>query len=144
MPRAAATKIAMNMYGGLDWICSKLLPFSIVEDPLSRKYSSLSPICRNTLTSYLQATTKEVENETSLELPDKFTLVNNGWYKGSTHLCAVFASYSCADKPYQSALLGFSPLLKENTFTAQDHFHYIEFLLSTYKNLENICVHHRR
>ena len=139
---ASASRTATNIYGWMDLICMKLLPFSTVEDPITRKYTNLTPITRNTLLSYMELVTKEVENKVSGELPHRFALIIDSWSKGSNHFTAVFASYCVNKDEPQSALLSFSPLLTETSFTAKDYYDYIEFVLNTYnKNFENIvCI----
>ena len=55
----------------------------------------------------------------------------DGWTKNSTHFVGVFASYSAANSQgYDSALLSFSPLFSETSFTANDHYQFLEWLLS--------------
>ena len=65
---------AQNVFAWLDWVCNDLMPFSFVDLPRTRKYSNLNPICRNTLTKYLNLVTLEVENAIKDRLPNKFGL----------------------------------------------------------------------
>jgi hypothetical protein len=45
---------AINLYEWMDWIISKLLPFSFVECKLTRQYCRLSPISRKTLVKFIR------------------------------------------------------------------------------------------
>lgn len=121
-----------------------LKPFSFVTDPLTRKYTTLNPICTNTLKKYMEVVVKYVERKLCDSLPDKFALVIDGWTEKSTHFVAVFASYPDAEatEGYSTALLAFSPMGEETGFTAQVHKDFLEWVLSVYrKSLENIvCI----
>ena len=70
---------ATNIYGWLDWITGNLLPFSFVEDERTRRNAKLEPICRNSLTKYMEQLTKTVETKIANELPENFALVLDGW-----------------------------------------------------------------
>jgi hypothetical protein len=45
---------AKNLYGWIDLITEKCLPFSTVGDKVFRKYLSLDPICVRTLKKYMK------------------------------------------------------------------------------------------
>ena len=51
--REVSTK-ARNIYGWIDFICEKCLPFSVVEDKTYRKYVSLAPISTKTIKKYMK------------------------------------------------------------------------------------------
>ena len=81
----------------------------------------------------MELVTKEVEKRLQSALPEKFTLVIDGGTKNSTHFVGVFASYPAANSQgHDSALLSFSPLFPETSFTANDHYQFLEWLLSVY------------
>ena len=70
----SASQSATNIYGWMDMICMKLLPFSMAGDPITRKYTNRASITRNTLLSYMEVATKEVE-KVSAGLPHRFALI---------------------------------------------------------------------
>ena len=75
----------------------------------------------------MELVTKEVEKRIQSALPEKFALVIDGWTKNSTHFVGVFASCPVANSQgYDSALLSFSPLFSETSFTANDHYQFLE------------------
>ena len=83
----------------------------------------------------MELVTKEVEKRIQSALPEKLALALaiDGWTKNSTHFVGVFAIYPAANtQGYDSALLAFSPLFSETRFTANDHYQFLEWVLSVY------------
>lgn len=103
-----------------------LKPFSFMADPLTRKYTTLNPICTNTLKKYMAVVVKYVERKLCASLRDKFARVIDGWTEKSTHFVAVFANYPDveATEGYSTA---FSPMGEETGFTAQVHKDFLEW-----------------
>ena len=127
------TSKGSNIYCWLNWVCSSLKPFSFVDDVLTREYTKLEPISHNSLKKYMELVTKEVEKRIQSALPEKLALAIDGWTKNSTHFVGVFAIYPAANtQGYDSALLAFSPLFSETSFTANDHYQFLEWVLSVY------------
>ena len=108
------------------------LPFSVVDDGLTRKYSKLDKICRQTFVKYVQELTRKVEEKVSEALPNRFALVIDGWKDAptSTLYLAVFASYPDRENPKKACntLLVFSLLFHECDMSSDSH---IEFTTST-------------
>ena len=122
-----------NIYAWIRWICVGMKPFEFVEDPLTREFSRLQPISVTTLKTYMDLLTREVEKKISLVLPAKFSLVVDGWTKKSTHFIGIFATYPAQNEVgYEYALLSFSPMVVETSFTAQQHMEHLEFVLQLY------------
>ena len=136
------SKTGNNYFSWINWICTDLRPFHFVEEELTREYSKLEPICTKTLKKYMDRVTKRVEQKISSLLPEKFSIVLDGWTKKSTHFVAVFAVYPVdTELGYESVLLGFSPLLCETNFGAKNHHELLEWTLELYgKNIENNVV----
>ena len=136
------SRSALNAFGWIELICICLKPFSFVEDPTIRKYINLGSMNNVTLKKYMTKLTLEVEKKITKELPGKFALIIDGWSKGSTHFVGLFASYPWNNRNgYRTALLTFSPLENETSFTAADHVDFIKYTLSIYeKNLENVVA----
>ena len=103
-------KKSENLYGWLEWVCINLKPFSFVEDELTRKYTKLENVSRNTLEKYLHLTATTVEKRIARELPESFAL----WL-----MAGLVACYPCPSKDYETALLAFSPLLDETSQSAE-------------------------
>ena len=84
-----------NIFSWLEWDILSVLPFSFVNDELTRKYSNLEKICRQTFVKYVQELTRKFEEKVSAELLNRFVLVIDGWTDAPTsnHYLAVFASY---------------------------------------------------
>ena len=120
------------MYAWLEWVYVGLKPFSFVEDELTRGYTKLTAITVPTLKKYMDKVSKAVGGKNAERLPNRFALAIDGWTKGTTHLVAIFASYPQEDT-YATALLTFTPLGEEMSFTAEDHLEANTFCLETYK-----------
>ena len=95
---------ARNAYNWCDWVIMGDHPFSFVDDPLSRKYTTLKPITRPTLMKYLHALDFEVAGIVKSMLPPTFGLVVDGWTCAKEHYFAVFAVRTNIDTT-QRALL---------------------------------------
>ena len=119
-----------NLYSWVEWVCVGMKPFSFVEDELTRKYSSLQPICTKTLKKYMSLLTTTVEREISKLLPERFAIIIDGWSKSSTHFLAVFASFpSNEENGYSTVLLAFSPLFDETSFTAKAQYDFVVWVI---------------
>jgi hypothetical protein len=140
---------AANMSSWLDWIIGDGLYFATVEKESYRKYSNLEKISTETLMKYIRELTTEVEQEIKNILPDKFTIIFDGWTLDgtSTHFIAMFARFLVysfwflhhmfvllkQDQGYtKTALLAFSPLFDESDFTAESHY---EFMTNVLENV---------
>ena len=75
-------KTSANIYGHLDQVISQNLPFSFVAQEVNRKYSTLSPISKNTLLKYMDAVGWEVRGILIEKLPKKIALMADGWDSG--------------------------------------------------------------
>jgi hypothetical protein len=117
--------------GWMDWIIDQNLPFSFVEKETSRKYSNLPPVSRETIKDYILKASKAVQEVIKSELPMEFGLVFDDWTDGSSHYCAIFATY-LKNGVVENPLLGFSPLLDETSLTAACHADYIVSILQQY------------
>ena len=73
------SKKAQNIHGWLDWIVTDGHPFNFVDKDTTRNYSKLDAICTNTLTKYMDLTTKQVEIKIREEMPMKIGLMLDGW-----------------------------------------------------------------
>ena len=71
-------KKASTVFGWLEWIVMSNLPFVFVESALTRKYSKMEPLSRNSLMKYLRLLTAEVEKMVLNELPEKSGIVIDG------------------------------------------------------------------
>ncbi len=113
------------IYGWVEQVCIGLKPFNFVEDSIIRKYSILDNISTVTLKKYMDLLVLSVEEKISLILPEKFSLIIDGWTKGSTYFFGIFASF-LHNGNLKTVLLSFSPLLVETDLTAQNYFNAIE------------------
>ena len=78
-PLIFVSERARNVFGWIEWDVLEGREFSFVEKELTRKYSNLKGISRKTLVSYIQRTTKKVEERIAGDLPKKFGLIIDGW-----------------------------------------------------------------
>lgn len=101
----------ISMHGWIEWIVKKNLPFSFIQDELTRKNvnETLMPTCTNTLQKYMGLLTVEVEKELRDTLPVNFGIIFDGWSEGSDHYVAIFACYHDGEKTLYP-LLAFQPI----------------------------------
>jgi hypothetical protein len=86
-----------QVYGWMDWIVTKGLPFTFCEDETNRKYCKLKPLSYKTFMKYMAGVTNKVESLISEALPNKFGLVFDGWSDSSVHYVGLFACF-CDEK----------------------------------------------
>ncbi|POM64142.1 Hypothetical protein PHPALM_20371 [Phytophthora palmivora] len=110
---------AQNRYGWLEWTISGNLPFSFCGQKNTRRYSTLSEICSETLTSDMHKVTKAVEMKIAAEMPAVFGLLFDGWTHDSEHFIAVYACYEINGVPYRP-LLAMAPILEPPEPDADD------------------------
>jgi len=131
-------KKSSTVFSWLEWIVMADLPFVFVENELTRKNTKLDSISRNTLMKYLKLLTVEVESKVSIELPEKFGIVIDGWSEGNTHYIAVFASYAQEEKS-KLTLLAIAPPFDEENYDAASHKAFIRDVLGLFnKNFSNL------
>lgn len=109
-------KKTVNLYGWLYYIIIGLKPFYSCEDPVTIRFSKFDLISYKTLMEYKKNLTKRVEAKISGLLPNKFSLVFDGWFAGTTHYIAVFATMPSENSlGYEKFLLVYSPMLDETS-----------------------------
>ncbi|RHZ21995.1 hypothetical protein DYB37_006755 [Aphanomyces astaci] len=85
---------------------------------------------------------ERIERKLTLTLPDKLTLVFDGWTYRSTHYVALFASFP-SDDPigYSRELLAFAPINDEDYLSAAAHSEFESFVLELYgKSWKNVVA----
>lgn len=130
-----------TIYGWLDMIVTKLLPFSFCEDRCVRNYVTLETMCPNSLLKSMMALTQLVERKISSRLGSEFSLVLDGWSAASTHYLGVYAVHvnnNCVEK----YLIAFSPLSDETNLSAINHHEFISYVLKLFgKSWNNVtCI----
>lgn len=135
---------ADTIFSWLEWICIGMKPFSFISDHLTRKYTSLEPLCVNTLKKYMEIVVRHVEMKIAKALPERFAIIFDGWSENSTHFVALFASYpdSTSLLGFTTVLLAFSPMGTETEFTAAQHKEFVEWVLVNifHKSLDNVVA----
>ena len=66
----SASTRARNIYSWLRLICCKGLPFTFVEDPLTRAFTNLDPICGKSFMKYKEKVTIKTMNFTTFVVFD--------------------------------------------------------------------------
>jgi hypothetical protein len=114
VPSAFVNRKGANIFNWLEWIVMSNLPFTFVEDPLTRKQSKYESISDETIKKYLMLVTENVEKRVADDLPEKFGIIIDGWKDGTTHYIALFASYSDENDEGQYPLLSIAPHMTNN------------------------------
>jgi hypothetical protein len=130
----------MKVHNWMQLVVKRLMPFSIVEDPLMRSMVSFGGISRSTLMKYLQLVTEEVRSIIESKLPEKFGAIFDGWTDSAgSHLVAIFATYMKNDT-VKKPLLAIAPLLDETSLSAFSYAEYFEATILSYgsnRTIEN-------
>lgn len=142
---SVADATSTNIYSWANWVTgSSNHTLSFCEEDLTREYTKLKPISRKTLVKYLDQISFECEGKLSIEAPDKFALLFDGWDAGnSTNYCGVFISWYCVDsKKTLTYLLRLAPLLDLTSYSADSHIASIQsFLARIGKSWDNVvCI----
>jgi len=124
---------ARNVFGWMNFIVTKHLSFSIVDDKSFRNAVKFDPLCTNTLMKYLEFVADEVRSLIAVNISQRFGLIFDGWSDGyGSHLVAVFATFHDIKNKRKRFLLAIAPLLDETAFTAQNHIDFIIATLGSY------------
>ncbi|KAJ8577246.1 hypothetical protein ON010_g1963 [Phytophthora cinnamomi] len=136
---AFAVPLSTFLLDGVDLKSNLLLSFC--ENEAARRYSTLDPICVETLVSGMTSLTKAVERSIALEIPDRFGLIFDEWMHSSEHYIAVYACYE-VEGEVTIPLLCMAPLLEEKEdLSPRGH---MEFLITMLprdfgKQLDQCC-----
>ncbi len=107
------------------------------EHQTTRDYTTLEKISANTLRTYLDEVTREVEKAIYTVLPDKFIIIGDGWTFDSVYYFALFASFEA-----MTILLSMSPLISEESKSAAAHYEAIVYNLSLFgKTVTNVTAY---
>ncbi|KAG6580253.1 GTP-dependent nucleic acid-binding protein engD [Phytophthora cinnamomi] len=105
-------RTSQMLYGWLLWIAMNNLPLSFCENRATRRFTTLDPICVETLRATMEGVVLALERSIASEMPDSFGLILDGWTHMSEHYLAVFACYE-VDGKVKGPLLCMAPLLNE-------------------------------
>ena len=100
---------AKNIYGWIEQIVFGSMPFSISEDEIFVKYSTLSPVSTDTIVKYIEKLGEVVEKKLKQILPDKFSLIIDSWTNQDEHYTATFAAYTDSRLRIKEYLLSCGP-----------------------------------
>lgn len=99
-------------FGWLDFIINHLLPFSFFERETIRTHVKYESMALSRFMDYMSKLATHFEQHIAALLPEKVTVVFDGWSGGSTQYIALFFSFkSSNDLGHSLRLLGF-PLLR--------------------------------
>lgn len=110
-----------------------MLPFSFCKNPTIRKHCRHVSICQKTLMNYNHQLTSVVEKKISNALPDKVSIIFDGWLVKYTHYVAIISFYqSPCNQSYETVLLSCSPRGNEASLNADEHYNYMSIVLCVY------------
>eukprot|EP01040_Poterioochromonas_malhamensis_P008742 gene8742-9464_t len=125
-----------DIYGWINFIVKKNLPFSVVEDEEYRRVVHLGEISIKTLLKYMHLIGEEVRKEIVQKLaPTKFGLLFDGWSDGNgTHYCGIFAVVPTSEfSGHETLLLAMSPFEDESSFDGDQFINFINQTLEQYE-----------
>ncbi|ETN04902.1 hypothetical protein, variant [Phytophthora nicotianae INRA-310] len=106
------SRSSQNLYGWLMWVVTSNLPLTFCENRATRRYTTLDPVCVETLRAALEGVSVAVERSIASEMPDQFGLILDGWTHMSEHYLGVFACYEVGGK-VKTPLICMAPLMNE-------------------------------
>ena len=137
---------SQNLFRWIEWIVSSNLPFSFVENELTRvnTANTRTNISRTTLMKYMDQIGYKIEGMLSAILPDRFGLAfdGNNTNGNNTNYCGVFVMwYDDKRKCDRVYLLRLAPLLRSDDYGADSHIKTLtSFLARVGKTMENVVV----
>jgi hypothetical protein len=139
-------KTEKEMFRWIEWIVVLNQPLSIVDDPLTRDGMRFKPITSKLLRRNILALCKEMQTSIKHRLPDKFSIIFDGWTEGTIHYIGVSAAYVNIVEGVEvvtQTVLSMRPLLKDDIkgMTAQDHLHHLSIILGTYGKSDTDIVY---
>ncbi|KAJ8523410.1 hypothetical protein ON010_g17570 [Phytophthora cinnamomi] len=131
---------SLNRFSWMEWILNSNLPLSFYENEAARRYSTLNPICVETLVSGMTSLTKAVERSIALEMLDRIGLIFDGWTHSSEHYITVYACYA-VEGEVKFPMLCMAPLLEENDLSPRGHMEFLATMLPRdfEKQLDQCC-----
>lgn len=128
-----------NIYGWLRKIIYNCQPISLVENEIELEYTTLKPISRKTIKNAINMLFIEVKREISKCLPDLFCICFDGWTENNTHFLGIFAFFNDQNNVPGRVLLGFTTLIDETNWSAQNQADTILLVLEDYnKSIHNV------
>ncbi|OWZ13847.1 hypothetical protein PHMEG_00012761, partial [Phytophthora megakarya] len=124
------------------WVIMRDMAFMEVDNELTRELTGLRTsdhMCSKSVTTYIHALIPLVEVSIGETLPTRFAIMFDGWKNGTTHYAAIFAVFMQGERCME-VLLGFSPPLDEQTYTAEAHRDLVVSVLSVYGKTLNDVV----
>lgn len=109
------TAKAHQIHGWIDFVLNGLQPFYIVENEVFRRGMRFEPVSYKTFFRYFSFLTKIVEKKIADSLPDKFTLVFDGWTAQQTHYGAIFLPFHLSQHMVTRNSFCHSRILKTST-----------------------------
>ena len=134
----------LHTYKWVEWIVMKNQPLSMVDCPLTRAGMQYEETTSKLLRRHILALHTEMQTTIMKKLPDKFSIIFDGWSEGTVHYIGVSAAYVTemdSSEVVAHTLLSMRPLLADDIvgMTASDHLQHLSKMLETYeKTLENI------
>ncbi|POM67895.1 Hypothetical protein PHPALM_16014 [Phytophthora palmivora] len=117
---AFVDKKSLTIYSWMDFVVDCGLPFAFPEHATARKYTSLAPICTETLLKYMRMTTEAVEEAVISFLPPKFGIIFDGSTYQSEHYMCLFATFG-HDNHTETILLAMAPIIDDGTLQLPIH-----------------------
>lgn len=134
-----------DMYKWVEWVVMLNQPLSIVDNPLTREGMRYKPVTSKLLRKNILALGKEVRASIKKKLPNKFSIVFDGWSEGTVHYIGVSAAYVMlidSQEVVVHTLLSMRPLLADdiNGMKASDHINHLLKMLSSYGKTDTNIV----
>ena len=133
-------------FSWIEWVVMNNLPLRLVDDALTKKAFRYKSMTSKLLRAHILSLSMVVKESFKRNLPDKFSIVFDGWSEGTIHYIGISALYvrhtnrqhCTADDHEQqqvcNTVLSMRPLLcgEIKGMTAVDHVHHLLLVLESY------------
>jgi hypothetical protein len=82
-----------DVHNWIEGIIMRNLPLSIVDCPLTRAGVRWKPICSKQLRKQILSLCGVMKEDIQAKLPNQFTIIFDGWSKGTEHYIGISATY---------------------------------------------------
>lgn len=133
---------AKRLHAWIECVVKGLEPFSFVTKQHIRRHMKYEPISVKTLMKYMSKLVNVVQTKIRKLIPEKFSLIMDGWDSGNGRFFALFISFpSGTCDGFQTRFLAFSPLENDEKPNAGEHISFIEFNLGVFgKDVSNVVA----
>jgi hypothetical protein len=122
-----------NIVDWMDWILELNLPWSFVDQDITRRFSKLKMISSATLKDKMFKLKERLVDDISSKLPEKFGILFDAWSNSNIHYLATYAVVPTSENFPFFPLLQFMPLKDEEDLSAESYNEAFDNIMHKFK-----------